>query len=162
MGMWMRTLGGERDLLEGLGEIAADVRQESAAGDLGLALRLADGVGLADAAEVVGEAALDGVAQSERAGEGGGGRIGRGTRVRARDMTVGLMVLMLSVVPAMGASTAVTEPLCGLRPELASGAGDGVRAAGGRWALAIARNVCATTEAQSRSTARILAEERFS
>ena len=55
---------GEVDLVQVLGEIAADVGKQGAAGDLALALGLAHGVVQARRAEVVVEAALDGVAQA--------------------------------------------------------------------------------------------------
>ncbi len=51
------SFGGEVDLLQVFGEVAADVGEESAAGDFRLALSLADGVIEAGGAEVVAEAA---------------------------------------------------------------------------------------------------------
>ena len=63
------AFGGEVGLRKVLCEIAADVGEESAAGDLGLALRLTDGVVEVGGAEVVTESSGDGVAERELAGE---------------------------------------------------------------------------------------------
>jgi hypothetical protein len=77
-------------LVQGLGEIAAGIGKQGAAGDLALALGQTHGVALAESAKVVFEAAIDGIAKRELAGGRQVGRAAGTAGIRTLDLHGGV------------------------------------------------------------------------